>query len=168
MKNMPILILNSTEEIVGVVSWKRAISLLFKEKVTVPHGYDDYYQIKTVNGYFKLPTALILNSYVKLPYRIASFTRNNIFKRDRYTCQYCGVKLDKGEETIDHIIPRSMGGKNDWKNVVAACYKCNSAKSNKTLQESGYTLLRKPMIPSKNMLLFYSIDKVRNAWTRWI
>jgi len=164
---LPVLILNSSEEVLGLVSWKRAISLIYKNKVSAPHNFHDTYKIRTVNGHYELPSVLILNTHVRLPYRVASLTRNNIFKRDRYTCQYCGRKLQKSEETIDHVHPRSKGGRHEWKNLVTACKPCNSSKSHKSLHESGLKLLKQPTVPTKNMLMFFCMENNRESWNRW-
>lgn len=163
----PVLLLNSSEEILNVITWKKAVTLLFSGKASKPHNFDDYYRIGVSSGYYDLPTVIILNSYIRYPYRIASLTRNNVFKRDRYTCQYCGERLSKDMETIDHVIPRSRKGKHDWNNIVACCLPCNSRKSDRTPEEAGMPLLKQPYAPTKNSLVFSKVARINNSWKKW-
>jgi len=91
-----------------------------------------------------LPVVIRLLYYVKIPHKDIPLTRKNIMHRDNYTCQYCGKKSDM---TIDHVIPRSRGGRDKWDNVVAACLRCNVTKGSRTPREAGYKLARKPARP---------------------
>lgn len=132
-------------------------------------------------GYFILPTALVLVEYVHIPYRRAAVNKKNVLKRDNHTCGYCGKKLTSSSGTIDHIIPTSrwaefkrkkkVKGKyaNSWKNVVAACRKCNVKKDDKTLDECGMKLQFQPFVPSRDYLIFTTIDtKTAQTWRRWL
>jgi 5-methylcytosine-specific restriction endonuclease McrA len=106
---------------------------------------------------------------VKSPYKRASLGRENIFKRDNYSCQYCGKRLTYKSGTIDHIIPQSKGGKHSWDNVVVACWPCNNKKDSKTLSEAGMFLLRKPYSPRWITLVLGSVDaSLRASWSRWV
>ena len=104
--------------------------------------------IRTPRFNIVVPEIIVLNSYngyVKLTVRL---TRKNIYERDDYTCQYCGRKMKTQLLNFDHILPSSRGGKTTWENIVTSCIKCNNKKSNKTLEESGLKLIRKPHKPS--------------------
>ncbi len=166
---MKVLLLNASEEVLDLISWKRAVTLLFSGKARKPSGFEDEYEIKTVNGVFRLPTAIVLVSYVRIPYKRAAVTKENVLKRDNGVCQYCGKTLTISTVTIDHVFPTSKGGKHDWKNVVASCAKCNSKKADKTLEQSGMTLLSTPFVPVRNMIVLQGINLHNSkTWTRWV
>jgi hypothetical protein len=85
--------------------------------------------------------------YLETTIRSVRYSRRNVFQRDGMICQYCGKKCSKDESTIDHVYPRSRGGKNSWANVVTCCISCNAEKGDKTLEELGWTLRSKPTVP---------------------
>jgi 5-methylcytosine-specific restriction endonuclease McrA len=97
-----------------------------------------------------VPEVIILTDYTRNPLkdRKLRFSRQNIFKRDNYTCQYCSSKNNRKELTIDHIIPKSKGGPTNWTNITTACFKCNIKKANRTPQEANIKLLSQPTAPS--------------------
>lgn len=179
--NNRVLLLNKNESILNVIDWQTAVCLYYTKKAIAPYGYDDYYEIRTVKGIFKLPTALVTVEYIHLPYREAQLTKSNVLKRDKYLCAYCNKQLTTSSGSIDHIVPKSRwvefvrNGKakgtsyNNWKNVVAACKPCNCAKDNMTPEEAGLKLRHKPFVPSRDFLVFRGIDmKTRETWERWI
>ena len=90
-------------------------------------------------------------------------SRENIFKRDKYCCQYCGNAFAKDKLTLDHVIPKSKGGEKSWENLVAACKKCNSKKEDKYLKDLGWALLNKPA-PPKNYMAFIKADVTRREY----
>jgi 5-methylcytosine-specific restriction endonuclease McrA len=94
------------------------------------------------------PEVIVLTGYDGLGARVVVFSRWNLFKRDRYRCQYCGARPGTGEMTVDHIVPRSRGGVSSWENCVLACLDCNSRKRNRTPDESGMRLRKAPVQPS--------------------
>ena len=79
--------------------------------------------------------------------KTVKYSRRNLVKRDNYTCQYCKKKFDKKDLTVDHVTPRSKGGKSTWTNVVACCRPCNAIKQDKTIEELGWSLTKKPTQP---------------------
>jgi len=85
---------------------------------------------------------------VKRPKRPAKFSRQNIYARDKYKCQYCGQRFSSEELTYDHVIPRSRGGKTEWENIVTCCVDCNRRKGGRTPAEAGMKLIRKPVKPT--------------------
>lgn len=165
-----VLLLNSSEEILNVISWRKAVHLLVNNKAFKPFGHEEFYVIKTNRGDYILPTAIVLVSYVRIPTKKLHPTKKNILKRDNNECQYCGNKLGPGKEsTIDHIVPKSKGGKHEWTNVVASCIRCNSKKSDKPLEKTGMKLRKEPTAPSKKAMLFTIIENVsKESWDRWV
>jgi len=164
-----VLLLNASEEIISVIDWFKAVHMLCTGKATKPFNYESYHEIKTTSGVYQLPKAIVLVEYVHIPYTNCPVTRRNVIKRDKYTCQYCGKHLGKKEYTVDHIIPRSKGGKNTWENLVASCRKCNFKKANKSLGETNMRLLKEPKQPSRDFIHVVGIDTNTNkSWSRWI
>lgn len=159
-----ILLLNASEEILKVIDWKRAIVLLFTGKAEAPYNYEHNYEIHTSSGVFELPAAIQLTEYVRVPYRTARPSRRNIMKRDKNICQYCSCDLNTNNASIDHVIPRSRGGKHEWTNVVASCKKCNTKKGSRTPSEANMKLLNEPV-----KLDSCSTHDVKNkdVWRRW-
>lgn len=94
------------------------------------------------------PEVVLLTTYEGLARRSVVFSRRNLFKRDRFTCQYCGTRPGTSELTIDHVTPRSRGGQSTWENCVLACVACNARKADRTAREAGLALRRAPTRPS--------------------
>ena len=144
-----VLVLNATYEPINLTDWKRAVVLLMKEKAQLLSNT----VIRLVN-YIKLPYSLMMNHKP---------SRSMIYKRDGNKCQYCGSTK---ELSIDHVHPRSKGGRDTWENLVTACTKCNIKKGNKLLEESGMVLVRKPRAPLNKIEL--SLNKSKNSeWTQY-
>lgn len=125
------------------IDWKHAVILLVNGKVA-PCTEDEFAEIRTGSGIFKLPLHIVLKKYVNIPFKELSPCRKNVFKRDDYKCQYCAVKLDSETATIDHVLPRCRGGKHEWGNIVTCCLKCNRKKGDKTPQEANMPLAKLP------------------------
>ena len=134
---------NVSYEKIYEIDWKKAVVLLVNDKVSSATT-DEYIDIPTTSGIFKLPKHIVLKKFVYIPFKEFSPTRKNIFRRDNHTCQYCSCKLHGTDATIDHVIPRSRGGKHRWENVVSCCLKCNRKKANKTPSEAKMNLLTIP------------------------
>jgi 5-methylcytosine-specific restriction endonuclease McrA len=136
------LLLNNSYEILDFVEDRRAIKLLLNEKVEVISAWEDI--ISYSGGQFKFPSVVRLKRQVRTPNKGVSFSRRAVFRRDGNNCQYCG----KGKATtIDHIVPKFMGGKNEFLNCVAACVPCNQKKGRRSLPETGMKLMRQPTVP---------------------
>ena len=142
---MEVLILNSSYEPLQIISLKKALKLIFKEKVEVIKSLEDKFY-STLTQTFQMPSVIRLHIQVKVARKTVPYTRKNILIRDKFTCQYCGVKNPK--MTIDHIHSISRGGGHTWTNVVVACIKCNVTKSNKHLHETEFKLMSKPKEPT--------------------
>jgi 5-methylcytosine-specific restriction endonuclease McrA len=103
--------------------------------------------IRTISFRIRIPRVILLLVFDRLPKKEIKFTRHNIFERDRNTCQYCGQAFDRKDLNLDHVIPRDRGGPTTWENIVCSCIRCNTRKANRTPQEAGMTLIRKPKRP---------------------
>ncbi|MEE8349699.1 MAG: HNH endonuclease [Acidobacteriota bacterium] len=142
-----ILVLNSTYEPLQVVSWQRAVRMLFQEKVEVVEEYDR--EIRSVSLLIRLPSVLRLLRYVtvKRHHHQVRFTRANIYARDHHRCQYCGHGFPTGQLTYDHVIPVARGGNKSWENIVTCCVTCNRKKGDRTPEEAGLKPLKGPRAP---------------------
>jgi len=162
---MKVIVLNADLRPINVTTFKKGFKLIYKGKAEVLETYEDDY-IVTYTRKFLRPRVIRLLNYVNLPYRKLSPTKRNIFKRDNFTCMYCPGKKDL---TLDHVQPKSRGGKDTWKNLVASCSKCNNKKDNKTPQEAGMKLRKMPTAPSLMELLDLDSEKIfkslANAYT---
>lgn len=168
-----VLLLNASEEILKVIRWQHAVKLMLTGKARKPYGHNDEYEIKTMSGVFRLPTALVLVRYVHIPYRNVAVNKDNVLKRDNYTCGYCNKSLSSSTGTIDHVIPQCRGGKHEWTNVVAACKECNCKKDNLSLKEFEKKFNKKlridPHVPSRDFMILTGIDtSTHETWTRWV
>jgi 5-methylcytosine-specific restriction endonuclease McrA len=135
---------NVSYEKILELDWKHAVILFIKGKVASCTD-DQFLEIKTSSGVFKLPLHVVLKKYVYFPRRELSPTRKNILKRDSQTCQYCKCGLNSENCTIDHVLPRSRGGKHIWENVVSCCLRCNRKKGDRTPQEANMPLEKTPI-----------------------
>ncbi len=142
------LVLNASYEPLHIVTWQRAIQLLFQGKVEVIEEYDR--EIRTVRLSIKMPAVLRLLTYIPATKRkhIIRFSRANIFARDKHICQYCGSQPSKSQLTLDHVTPIVQGGRKCWENIVTACKPCNQKKGGKTPAQAGMHLRGKPGRPN--------------------
>ncbi|MCX6118282.1 MAG: HNH endonuclease [Proteobacteria bacterium] len=158
------LVLNAAYEPIHLVSWEKAMCLVFTSKAEIVAEYDSL--IRSVSQIFKMPSVVRLKKYVKTFRKTmnARCTRKNILMRDRFNCQYCGQNCSVATVTIDHVFPRSRGGKTTWDNVVAACHPCNRKKADRTPSEASMPLLRVPRRPSWVDLLEESHRTLLESW----
>mgnify|MGYP003139154920 FL=1 len=157
-----VLVLDSSYRPIKQISWQKAMTLFFQNKIEVIREYEDTW-INSPTKKFKLPAVIRLINYIfKLPWGI-KLTRTNIFIRDKGCCQYCDKKLNKSRFTIDHVIPRAKGGKSTWENLVCSCAKCNAQKGDKTLNELGIKLKKKPAQPKNNLFMIIK-DESPECW----
>ena len=140
-----VLLLNSTYEPLNVINFKRSVRLLLTGKAdSVEHTGRI---IRYGSGEFRVPEVIRLSYYVKRPAQKVKFTKAAVFLRDNFTCQYCGETKGSNDLTIDHVTPKVRGGLTVWTNVVACCKRCNNAKGDKSLKDSGMKLSRAPKEP---------------------
>ena len=139
----PVLVLNANFEPINICSMRRAIGLILNDKATlVLNGRG---VIRTVSRTFPRPSIIRLGHMIKRPRQHVRLTKREILRRDDYTCQYCGQRVSY--LTIDHIIPRHLGGMHTWENLVAACPSCNHRKGGRTLEQAQMRLLHQPKEP---------------------
>lgn len=159
-----VLLLNASYEPLRVISWKRAICLLTLEKVEVLESYDR--TVRSVTIAFRLPAVVRLLHLVRLRNHTIRFSRQNIYLRDKYQCQYCGRKMDGCALTYDHVVPRSMGGKTAWENIVTCCLPCNKKKGGRTPKQAKMHLIRRAKRPSWHPMLLITL-RLGNTPESW-
>lgn len=163
-----VLLLNQDYSPLKITSLKRGFKLVFKGKAEVIH-YDELKPIITDVKNYVRPTIIRLLRYISLPYRKIPLTRDNIYKRDDYKCIYCNTSRSL---TLDHVIPRSKGGNNEWDNLVTCCHSCNVYKGGKSVDEflniTGFKMRHKPYKP--NYLQFLSImnSGMKDEWITYL
>lgn len=160
-----VVLLNSNEEPLHITTWRRALVLLLKGKAV-----ECLDTIKTLDNYIKIdntfiPKVIRLKYEMAIPEQELPFSRENIFKRDNYTCQYCGKQLPSKELTLDHVYPKSRLGPDMWENIVACCKECNQYKANRTPKEAGMKLLRRPERPTNSKLFELTQNASQNVDT---
>ncbi len=165
---MRTLVLNAGYEPMQLVNWQRAICLVISQKAEIVAEYDQ--TIRSVSKTFSLPSVVRLKRYVQIVrnFGMVRCTRKNILLRDRCQCQYCAVQCSQGSATIDHVIPRSKGGKTTWNNVVVACHSCNRKKGNRSLDRISMRLLRKPKKPSWTEMVGDNSDSTLYEWLPYL
>lgn len=147
--NRKVLVLNADYSPISVCTVQRAFLLNYLDKTELVSPANGY-KLRSVSKSFPMPAVIKLRKYVNVPYKGVNLTRQNVFKRDAFSCQYCGAKKDL---TLDHVTPRSKGGRSAWNNLVTACKRCNARKGNATPEEVGIKLKIKPFKPSYIMFL---------------
>jgi len=152
-----VLVLNSDYTPLNVTDMRRGFILVIKGKAEVVK--EDTKKIITTIGEFVRPLVIRLLNYVNFRRKAIKVSRRRVMKRDGYECGYCGSKKNL---TIDHIIPRSKGGENTWKNMVTCCNKCNNLKDDKSPEQVGMKLRVKPYEPT----IFSAVisDEVELIW----
>lgn len=146
------LILNADYTPMGVRSWHGSMKVIAKEAVDVIDFYPDDFIIGANGRKYPVPMIVRLQDYVK-PNKKIKFCKKNVFIRDHLTCQYCRKKCKHYELTFDHVMPRSRWTKHrdkvtDWENIVSACHECNQKKADRTPEEAGMRLIRRPERPN--------------------
>lgn len=126
-------------------SWQDAVKAVLTDRVSIVSEYQQ--EVHSPSFTMALPSVISLKDYVR-PAAQPAFTRFNVFLRDRLTCQYCGEQFSAQQLTFDHVVPRRLGGRTNWKNIVASCSPCNAKKGGKTPEQAYMPLLRKPFIPN--------------------
>jgi len=178
------LVLNRSWLAIATTPVARALGLLYSgaAKAIRPDTYElhefeswadlaippDEPYVRTVTLSIRIPEVIVLTRYDGMPKQTVVFTRRNLYKRDRNTCQYCSKRPGTSELTIDHVIPRSRGGKSSWENCVLACVRCNRKKADRTPDEVGLHLLQQPVKPRWAPTLGIPIARVRQSWAKFV
>jgi 5-methylcytosine-specific restriction endonuclease McrA len=180
----PTLVLNKNWLPIRVCTVRRALTLVFKDlaRIIRPENFDlhDFKSwadlkvprgepwIQAVSFQIRIPEVIVLR-YCDHAYRPrVVFSRRNLFRRDRNTCQYCGEKFPTEELSIDHVIPKSLGGHSSWTNCVVACLVCNARKGNRTLQASRMEILRLPREPPPQAAFTLQVVKRKASWEHFV
>mgnify|MGYP001030714513 CR=1 FL=1 len=179
----PTLVLNRSWQPVRVATVARALLMVWKDSARVvdprdfqTYDWNDWSMMRPIDGEpyiqavtirLRVPEVVALVEYDKLPSQHVPFSRRNLFKRDRYMCQYCGCQPGASELTIDHVIPRSRGGVSSWTNCVLACVACNHRKADRTPEEAGMRLKKKPTKPTWRPMYAAHDIRVEN-WSRFL
>jgi 5-methylcytosine-specific restriction endonuclease McrA len=161
---MRTLVLNAGYEPLAVVSFKRALVLVLNEKATVLAGIGGEV-VRSARQEFDMPSVILLQRYVRIPNaRKVPVSRRGVLRRDSHRCGYCA----KSANTIDHVIPKSRGGKDTWENLVACCLRCNNLKGDKTPQEMGWELRIKPKMPTGLVWSVRGAEKPLPQWQEYL
>ena len=180
MLDSAVLVLNRSWMPVHITTAKRAFCLLYQgiakavDEQFEMFDFKDWAELRPkegepavglVNGMLRIPKVIVLLTYDRMPKRSVRFSRKNIYMRDKYTCQYCGIKFPPNELNIDHVIPRSRGGKSTWDNVVCSCHDCNRRKGGHNPEEAGMKLISKPKKPRWTPYLGFHFDsRMHKEW----
>jgi len=178
------LVLNRSWMAVTTTTVRRAMTLVYQEvaRIICPDSYEthdldswsalavarDEPCIRTVKRRLRVPEVIVLTIYDGMPKRRVAFSRRNLYRRDTYTCQYCGAQPGTEELTIDHIVPRSHGGRTTWLNCVLACVDCNMRKANRALDRTGMRLRRRPGEPRWSWDVEISMGRRRASWEHFL
>jgi len=135
---------------------------MYKDKATLVQNGRGY--IQSVSNKFPAPSVIRLSHMIRRPRPVVKLSKAEIFRRDNYTCQYCGKKTTN--LTIDHVMPRSKGGEHAWENLVAACPSCNHKKGGRTAVQANMELLKQPDAPSATAV--YIFGRYLQQYEEWI
>jgi len=160
-----VLVLNANFEPLNVCNIKRAVGLLLMGKASlVLNGRGE---LRSVSCQMEIPSVIRLEHMIKRPRPAVKLCKREILRRDHYTCQYCGKQSP--HMTVDHVIPKHMGGQSTWENMVTACPSCNHRKGGRTLEQAKMTLLHKPTQPPASMsYLFGHHLNINHEWEPYL
>lgn len=159
-----VLVLNQDYQAISLCSAERAFVLVFLKKAEMVANLEAK-RMRSVDAEYAYPSIIRLNRYIQLPYKRVSMSRQNLYKRDGYKCVYCG---QRDNLTLDHVIPRSKGGRDSWHNLVTACQRCNTEKGDRTPEEAEMTMSHRPFRPSFIMYLRDFNGKVADSWKPYL
>lgn len=159
------LVLDSSYVPRSIIKTERAFVIALKGNAEIVHEYPEFFKLVNPDLNISKPSIIRIFRYVNVPFHKVPLTRYNVFKRDNYECVYCNKKGDRKTLTIDHVIPKSKGGKDTWVNLVTSCRKCNLEKADLTLKEFGKNI-EKPYRPHYLMLL-NKIEYLPNEWKKF-
>ena len=148
-----------------IVSWQRAVTMLFSGIVEVVEEYDE--DIRSVSITIKMPAVVRLLRRVSRK-KSVKFSRINVATRDKFQCQYCGTKHPLKKLNYDHVVPRCQGGRTTWENIVMACYPCNDGKRDRTPAQAGMRLRTKPIKPRDLPVVIFRIDPQATLPEQWV
>ena len=180
----PVLELNKSWQPIHVVDVRRAFSMMMAglAKAVEPetyqlHSFEAWADLKAAEGEpcvrtvslsLRLPEVIVLNRYDRVPSRKVVFSRRNIYRRDACVCQYCGARPGTEELSIDHVVPKSKGGRSEWTNCVVACTSCNARKASRTVRQAGLRLKRTPVEPVWKPALAMGRFRMKTSWRKFV
>lgn len=170
--NYPALVLNAdfrplSAFPLSLLNWQDTVRLVVQDKLIEVEHYDKI--IRSPSTEIQLPSVVATREYIKTPGHVA-FTRNNVFLRDHYTCQYCGQEFEPRDLSYDHVVPRALGGTTVWTNIATACVECNTRKGHGVSMQP----LRPPRKPKPHELLMAKIganpadSRIHESWKSWL
>jgi 5-methylcytosine-specific restriction endonuclease McrA len=196
--NANVLVLNRYYQAIRVINVRRAFSLLCRELAEVVHiekdaaghaswqnfDFDEWQELSTLKAEFEpaehdwihtvrfqiaVPRIIRLFTYDKLPRQDVKFNRRNIYARDSNRCQYCGKRMPTTELSLDHVVPKSQGGKASWTNIVCCCVKCNVKKGGRTPEQAHMHLITKPVKPKRSPVISVKLaDERYSSWKQFL
>ncbi len=191
--NGHVLVLNKHYAAIHVITVRRAFSMLYRRLAEVvsleedqylSYDFDSWREVSAFRARFQrerhewvrcvrfeiaVPRIVRLLFYDRLPRQAVKFNRRNIYARDHNRCQYCGRRFPTSELSLDHVVPRSMGGRTTWENVVCCCVACNIRKGGRTPEEAGMRLRSKPLKPRRSPVVQLRLSSARYAsWKQFV
>jgi 5-methylcytosine-specific restriction endonuclease McrA len=184
-----VLVLNKNFYAIQIVNWQRALSLVYLDHARVidedyqTYSFDDWRElsteiIKDPSGYINTPTfklaipdVIALRTFEGIPKSEVKFTRRNIYEHYHYQCAYCGHRFNTSDLNLEHVVPKSRGGKTDWTNIVTSCIPCNLRKGNRLPKEANMKLLMSPSKPKwrgSAAVVFRPGFRIKASWQRFI
>ena len=180
----PTLVLNKNWLPIRVCTVRRALTLVFKDLARII-GTENYAlydfaswldlkvqagepHIRTVSLSIRIPEVIVLRTCDRFTRPKVIFSRRNLFRRDRNTCQYCGERYSTEDLSIDHVVPRSLGGVSSWTNCVVACLACNARKGNRSLEAATMELRRAPREPPPQMAFTIQLAQRKASWEHFV
>ena len=188
-----VLVLNKHYAALRVTSARRAFGMLYRQIAEVVSCEDNAYQsydfeswcevsqfrsqyqrhrhdwVRCVRFEIAVPRIIRLLFYDRLPKQPVKFNRRNIYARDRNRCQYCGKRFPTSELSLDHVLPRSAGGKTTWDNIVCACVACNVRKGGRTPSQARMKLIAEPVKPKRSPVITLRLSSEKYAsWKQFL
>lgn len=184
-----VLVLNRLWQAVNLCSARRAFTLLYQGHANVvwrdeannylTHDFASWHDfsqaepapdmVHSVRFSIRVPTVVVLLLFDRLPSKEVKFTRQNIYERDKHTCQYCGRTLDRQDLNLDHVLPRQRGGQTTWENVVCSCIPCNTRKGNRLPHEADMRLLKAPAKPRWRPFIHLTYSSaIHDSWRHFV
>ena len=180
----PTLVLNRSWVPIHTTTVRHALTLLCKDAASViqpetyeVHSFDSWQRMRPgeeeprigcVRFSIRVPEVIVLSGYDRIPRKRVPFTRRNLYRRDDNTCQYCGERAPADRLSIDHVVPRSRGGRNSWDNCVLACVRCNIRKGDRPPEAAGMRLRSRPREPEWSPCLGIRPVKRKDSWRRFV
>lgn len=160
MMGSKVLVLNQDYQAIGVCGVERAFVLVLLQKAELVSALSDR-RLRSVTRDYVFPSVIRLYRFIHVPYKRVNLSRQNVFKRDGNACLYCGARENL---TIDHVVPRALGGRDSWENLATACQRCNSRKGDLSIEQAEMSLRHTPFRPSFVMFLGAFSGQVREDW----